>query len=240
MDVQTVKQIVRDELPGLVRADERIRQLVMELSKEVLHEKADKAETESWFNQILNELKQDREEQARKWEEERRSREENNRKWDEQNRKWEENQHAIRFLMKKSQKFETTIGALGARWGIRSEASFRNGLKGILEENFDIHVLNINEYDDEGEVFGRPDQVELDLIMINGILLIGEIKSSVSKADMYLFHRKAQFYEKRHNRKAKHCIVISPMVDEKAKKVAKDLGIKVYSYIDEITAEDLS
>jgi hypothetical protein len=109
-----------------------------------------------------------------------------------------------------------------------------------MEENFDVAVLKINEFDDQGEVFGRPDQVELDIIIINSILIICEIKSSISKADMYLFQKKAQFYEKRHNRTAKHLIVISPMVDEKARKVAGEWGIKIYSYADEIPPEFLT
>jgi len=226
MDTQTVKQIVKEELPKLVRSDKRIRKFVLELYREVSLEKADKKETESRFDRILEELKQDREEQSRKW--------------DEQNKKWEENQEEIRKLLKKVQKQDTTLGALGSRWGIRAESTFRNALKGILEGNFDVKVLNINEYDDQGEVFGRPDQVELDIIIINGTLIICEIKSSISKSDMYHFQKKAQFYEKRHNRTAKHLIAISPLVDEKAQRVARELGIKVYSYADEIPPDLLT
>jgi hypothetical protein len=237
VDTQTVKQNVKDELPKLVRSDKRIRKFVLDLYREVTQEKADKIETESRFDRILEELKKDREEQSRKWDEESRKWEEQNGRWDEQNRRWDENQGVIRRLLKKVEKHEVSIGALGARWGIRAESSFRNALRGILEGNFDVKVLNINEYDDQGEVFGRPDQVELDIIIINSILIICEIKFSISKGDMYLFHKKSQFYEKRHNRTAKHLIAISPMVDEKAQKVARELGIKVYSYADEIPPE---
>jgi hypothetical protein len=258
MDTQIVKQIVKEELPKLVRSDKRIRKFVLDLYREVSLEKADKKETESRFDRILEELKRDREAQSRKWDEQNKKWDENqeeirelrdeqnrkwdeqNRKWDEQNKKWEENQEVIRKLLKKVEKHDISIGALGARWGIRAESSFRNALKGILEGNFDVRVLNINEYDDQGEVFGRPDQVELDIIIIDGILIICEIKSSISKGDMYLFHKKAQFYQKRHNRTAKHLIAISPMVDEKAQKVARDLGIKVYSYADEIPPDLLT
>jgi hypothetical protein len=219
VDTQTVKQIVKEELPKLVRSDKRIRKFVLDLYREVSLEKADKKETESRFDRILEELKQDREEQ---------------------NKKWEENQEVIRKLLKKVEKHDISIVALGARWGIRAESSFRNALKEILEGNFSVKVLNINEFDDQGEVFGRPDQVELDIIIINSILIICEIKSSISKADMYLFQKKARFYEKRHNRTAKHLIVISPMVDEKAHKVAGELGIKVYSYADAIPPDLLT
>jgi len=109
-----------------------------------------------------------------------------------------------------------------------SERAFRDGLAGILEESFNVEVLRIEDYDDTGEVFGRPEQIELDVIIKNGLLLICELKSSVGKADMYSFERKARFYERRHDRKADRLIVISPMIDPRAAKVAETLGIETY------------
>ena len=66
-------------------------------------------------------------------------------------------------------------------WGLHSEQSFCDALKAILEESFGVPVINVTEYDDEGEVFGRPDQIGLDLLIKNGLLIIGEIQSSISK-----------------------------------------------------------
>jgi hypothetical protein len=110
----------------------------------------------------------------------------------------------------------------------------RYALKGTLEDSFDVEVVNVTEYDDEGEVFGRPDQVELDLIIKDGLLIVCEIKSSVSKADMYTFERKVRFYERKHERQASRALVISPMVDKQARIVANKLGIEVYSYVEDI------
>ncbi len=67
-----------------------------------------------------------------------------------------------------SRKHDSSIGALEARWGLYSEASFRNGLKAILEDTFGVSVQRYEGYDDQGMVFGRPDQVELDVIIANG------------------------------------------------------------------------
>jgi len=235
-----------------------MREWVLQLTREQF---ADKQETESRFDRMLEEIRQMREEHNRKWEENqrelrrlreehnrkweenqrelRRLREEQNRKWEEQNRKWEKNQATIDAMLKEiqmlSRKHDSTIGALGARWGLHTEQSFRNALRGILEDSFGVEVINVNEYDDKGEVFGRPDQVELDLIIKDGTLILCEIKSSMSKADMYTFERKVRFYEKRHDRKAKRMLVISPMVDEGAKEVATKLGIEVYSYAEEVS-----
>ncbi len=129
-------------------------------------------------------------------------------------------------IMKKQ---DRSIGALGAQWGIKSEASFRNALAGILEESFGVQVLRVDEYDDEGQVFGRPDQVELDVIIKNGLLILCELKSSIDKAGMYIFERKVRFYEEKHKRKATRTMVISPMIDLRAMKVAQDMGIEPYS-----------
>lgn len=99
----------------------------------------------------------------------------------------------------------------------------------ILEKSFGVTVINVNEFDDEGTVFGRPEQVELDVVIHNGTLILIEIKSSMSKADMHIFERKARFYERRHERQAQRLIVISPMIDPRAREVGKGLGIKLYA-----------
>ena len=164
----------------------------------------------------------------KRWEAERR----------EQNKKWEENQRVINEMLasiqKLDQKHEATIGALGARWGLHSESAFRKGLRAILEGSFGVKVERYEDYDHEGTVFGRPEQVELDVIIHNGTLILCEIKSSMSKSDMYSFWRKKNFYENKHNRKASRAMVISPMIDDYARSAAKDLGIEVYGYADSV------
>jgi hypothetical protein len=74
--------------------------------------------------------------------------------------------------------------------------------------------------------------VELDIIIKNGLTIVCELKSSIDKAGMYIFGRKADFYSKNQNRVVDRKIVISPMVDERAIPVAKSLGIEIYSYAD--------
>ncbi|HRX71677.1 MAG: DUF3782 domain-containing protein [Candidatus Competibacteraceae bacterium] len=178
-------------------------------------------------------------EQRRKWDEQNRKWDEQNRKWDEQNRKWDEqnrtNQKLLDEIALSRSRQEQGISALGSRWGLASEHSFRNALKGILEKSFGVEVLNINEFDDEGLVFGRPDQVEIDIIIKNGETILCELKSSMSKGDMYIFDRKAQYYERRHQRPIQRKLVISPMVHPTARPVAEKLGIEVFSYVEDAT-----
>jgi hypothetical protein len=244
MSTELLKETIKRELPGLLRDDPGLRAYILELTRQ---EYAGRAETQDRFYEILAELRRDREQQARKWDEQKaeanRDREQQARKWDEQKaeanrdreqqaRKWDANQAELRRLheeiMEQARKHERGIGALGSRWGLQSEKAFRDALAGILEKNFGVQVINVNDYDDQGEVFGRPDQVELDVIIQNGLLLICELKSSIDKAGMYSFERKARFYERRHQRQANRLIVISPMIDARARKVAERLGIETY------------
>ncbi|MBM4053854.1 MAG: DUF3782 domain-containing protein [Planctomycetes bacterium] len=177
-------------------------------------------------------------ENEKRWQANDRHWKENEKRWVEQERKWEENQKIIREIQESiktlNRKYDSSIGALGARWGLRTEQSFRNALKGILREVSGLDVINVIEYDEEGAIFGHPEQIELDLVVKNGCFMICEIKSSISKSDMYIFRKKADFYQKRHNRQAQRLIAISPMVDKKAMEFAKDSGILVYSYVEDI------
>lgn len=210
MTQNEIKAMIQEKLPDIIVHDPLFRDFVLKIVSEYY---SPKKETDNKFDRILLELQRDREEQTRKWEEQKNL-----------------NKEIMEEIKKLSKKHDSTIGALGSRWGLYSEASFRNALKGILENSFGVEVLNINDYDDIGEVFGRPDQVEIDIIIKNGLTILCEIKSSMSKPDMYTFHKKIEFYEKRHAKKANRRIVISPMVAPKAVQVAIDLGIEIYSY----------
>ncbi|MDS4018978.1 MAG: DUF3782 domain-containing protein [Candidatus Competibacter sp.] len=191
MNVELLKETIKRELPGLLRDAPALRAYILELTR---REYAGRAETQDRFYDLLAELRRDREERAREWDEYK----------DEQNRRWEANQVELRRLheeiMAQAQKHERGIGALGSRWGLQSEKAFRDASAGILEKNFGVQVVNVNEYDDWGEVFGRPDQVELDMIVKNGLLLI------------------------------------SPMIDARARKVAERLGIETYGDSTEVEA----
>ena len=171
------------------------------------------------------------EENDRKWDQAVKRWEENDKKWAENNRRWHENQEDIRRLWSR---VDVGLGAIGARWGMRAEGSFREALKGILEKSFGVRVERYLEKDAEGKVFGRPDQVEIDVLIRDGVLILCEIKSSMIKSDMYAFVRKVRFYQEKKGKKAQRMLVISPMVDDKAKAVADLEGVEVYGYPEDV------
>ena len=120
------------------------------------------------------------------------------------------------------------IDALGARWGILAESAFRGAMTGVVERYFGGSVRRWAYYDEEGFVFGRPSVIEVDMLIKDREHILIEIKSSVSRADVFELWRIGQLYERVRGIKPRLAIV-SPFVREKAKKVAKELGIEVYT-----------
>ena len=237
MEKQEIVQLLKEQLPTLLEESPELERWIERLTAQRY---ANRQQTESRFDQLLDELRRDREEQSRKWEE---SKAESDRKWAEQNRKWEEskaeserkwaeqteqNRRLWLEVGEQKSRLDRKIGALGARWGIGSERAFRQALAAVLTESFGVEVLNINEYDDTGEVFGRPDQIELDIIVRNGTLIIFELKSSTDRSQLYIFSRKIAFYEKRHQRTADRKILVSPFIHPRAQELAQELGIETY------------
>ena len=218
-----------------------------------------KQESERKWQENQQELRQMREESDRKWQATQQElhllREESDRRWEENQQRWEENwaklqrmqeesernwqqQHETnRQLHKKMDRVDATLGAIGARWGTRSEASFRNALRALLQEVADVQVQQVDIVDETGEVFGYPANVELDIVIHNGKLIVCEIKSSVSRAEVREFHDKIQFYKKHRQQEIDRTMLISPMIDAKAKEAAQALNITLYSHVDDAFPE---
>jgi len=85
MNTESLKEAIQRELPAILRADPDFHAYVLELTR---REYAGRAETQDRFYELLAELRRDREERAREWDEYK----------DEQNRKWEANQEELRRL----------------------------------------------------------------------------------------------------------------------------------------------
>lgn len=239
-----IREIVRRELPKLVKHDESIRTLILDLGEKRF---AEKKRTDDKFDKILAELARDREENNKRWEEnnklwnqrwEENSKrwEENSKRWEENKKLWEENSKQIKAMLQEltnfKSRFDQNIGAIGARWGRNSEVAFREALSAILQQHTSLKVLHFVEFDDEGLVFDKPDQVEIDVIIKNGTTILVEIKSYVSKADVAIFLRKAKYYEKKHQ-KPKELIIITPQILPEVIARATEAGIKVFSYAEE-------
>jgi hypothetical protein len=128
--------------------------------------------------------------------------------------------------------FMSQIGGLGARWGLQTEEAFRHGIRTILGE-VGFTTERFLTWDATGEVFGHPEQVELDVVIQNGKVIVVEIKSSLDRANTYLFDRKVAFYTRHTGRQVDRKVVIASYADERAKEVAMRLGIEVCTDVTE-------
>ena len=184
-------------------------------------------ENDKKFEQIFKKL----EENDKKFEKIFKKLEEHDKRFEAHDRKFEE---LLKEIRRVDHRIDRTIGAIGARWGFATEYSFREAIKYVLEEITHKKVERYISYDEEGYVFGTPDRIEIDIIIKNGEIWIIEIKSSTSKADVYIFARKIEYYEKQENKKVSKKLIISPMVDSKAKELLDKFGIQIFSAPEDI------
>jgi hypothetical protein len=122
--------------------------------------------------------------------------------------------------------FDAKIGGLGARWGLQTEEAFRQGMRAILSE-VGFLTERFLDFDVDGEVFGYPEYVELDVVVKDGKVIVAEIKSSLDKGNTYLFERKAAFYARKTGRQVDRKLIIAPYADHRAVEVAARLGVEI-------------
>jgi len=127
-------------------------------------------------------------------------------------------------------RLETIITGLGARWGIMNEDSFRQGI-GELLSNSGWKVSREVLYDRSGYVYDEPSDVEYDIVIKDGSVILVEITSSLKRGDLPTIKRKKEFYEKVKNIKVNLVYVVTPFIHdrypERVKAMAKDMGIEI-------------
>lgn len=122
--------------------------------------------------------------------------------------------------------FTAQIGGLRGRWGLQSEEAFRQGMRTVLRE-VGFTAERFLDYDAQGEVFGYPEQIELDVVITNGKLMVLEIKSSLSKGDVYHFARKAAFYARKTGRQVERKLIVTPYAEAQAKEAGMRSGVGI-------------
>ncbi len=144
--------------------------------------------------------------------------------------RFEEEMKVLHEKLEKTEKrLDSTIGALGARWGIYAESAFREGMKAILETDFGVKVKRYITIDTEGKVFNRPDQIELDLIIYDGKLILAEIKSALHRGDVHLFLNKVALFIEKEKKTPDRLMIISPFVHSSARELADQHNIEIHT-----------
>jgi hypothetical protein len=134
-------------------------------------------------------------------------------------------------MMKGFDAMNRRISALGARWGLESEEAFREGLRGILEKELGLKVERWTAFDETGSVFGHPSQVEVDVAVSNGKVMLIEVSSHVKQADVAALVKKAELYERITGRRPDRLIVVTPFAEERAMEAALKLGVEIYTRV---------
>jgi hypothetical protein len=134
-------------------------------------------------------------------------------------------------MMKGFDAMNRRISALGARWGLESEEAFREGLRGILEKELGLKVERWTAFDETGSVFGHPSQVEVDVAVSNGKVMLLEVSSHVKQADVAALVKKAELYERITGRRPDRLIIVTPFVEERAMEAALKLGVEIYTRV---------
>ena len=231
---------ILNELKQMREESERQR-IEFRQEMQVLREESNRLREESeqrWveFRQEMQVLREEsnrlREESEQRWVE---FRQEMQVLREESNRLREESRASRAYLDDSLRRFNHTVQGLGARWGLLSEEAFRNGLAAILTDELGFRVERYEGYDDSGSVFGHPEQVEMDVIIRNGLVIAIEIKSSISRSDLSLFQRKIAFFEQTENVTVNRRFFISPFVDPNAVALAEGMGIELYTHSLDIT-----
>ncbi len=143
----------------------------------------------------------------------------------------EELVRAVRSHDERLATFDRKLTALGARWGVESEDAFRKAMKGVVEDILGVAAVSRWAYfDREGVVYGYPSQVEVDMVIKNGVHILVEVKASVSSGDVLELSKIGKLYELVTGVKPR-LLLVTPFIDEKGLKRARELGIEVYTSV---------
>jgi hypothetical protein len=122
---------------------------------------------------------------------------------------------------------ERRISALGARWGIMAESAFRESLRGLLAKELGYRVEKWVAFDEKGRVYGYPSEVDVDIAVSDGKLILIEVSSHVRASDVYAFRRKAELYVEKTGRRPDRLVIVTPYIDDKALEASKQLEIEI-------------
>jgi len=138
-----------------------------------------------------------------------------------------------RKLKKEMKEYRKILTIISHRLGILSDESFREAMKYVIQDTLKVaKVSRLKIYDEEGIVYGKPLDVEVDIAIKNNTHILIEVKSSVSKGDVSELYNIGKVYEKKFGIKPR-LVIVGGFIDEKAKPLAKDLQVEIVPAIKE-------
>ena len=215
------------------RIDERIARLEEKFAK--LEERQQKleerfAELEERFarleerQQRLEEKFARLEERQQKLEERFAKLEERQQRLEEKFARLEERQYKLEEEMRETRR---VLIAIAHRFGILSEAGFREAMKYVVEEVFGTAIVEKKSLKDtEGIVYGHEAIIDIDVLIRDKEHIIIEVKSRVSRGDIVELYRIGKLYEKTYKIKPR-LVIIGGFIDPKAWETASKLRVEI-------------
>ena len=118
------------------------------------------------------------------------------------------------------------FGVLGSRWGDGAEEAFRQGLLEMVRD-LGYTVEHYQGQDPDGFIDYTPRSFDLDVLVRDGEVVVAEIKSNASGADVTEFHRCVQLYERQTGRRATKRVLVAVTIQAMAITRAQELGVIV-------------
>ena len=124
------------------------------------------------------------------------------------------------------EKLASKINALGTRWGIVTEETFRETIKYLIEDLLkEYKVGKWTYYDQEGCVYDHPSLIEIDVLIKDKDHILVEFKSHADKADIVELYRIGILYEKVNKIKPK-LLMVASTIRKRAKELADSMNIE--------------
>jgi hypothetical protein len=152
---------------------------------------------------------------------------EHSKRIEEHSRILEEHSKRIEELIKEVRELSRIVNVVAHRFGVLSEEAFRNVMKYVVEEVFGVAKVEKWVYNDaEGFVHGVPAVIEVDVVIRDREYILLEVKSRVSRGDVYELSKVGKLYEKVTGVKPRLAI-IGGFMDRGVKEMAERLGVEI-------------
>ena len=149
-----------------------------------------------------------------------------NRRFEEVDKRFEEMDKRFEAILEQIREIRVELAGLGGRLGRGFEDLVRQTLKAVVGAEVK-EVKRLIMWDEKGEVYGHPENVEFDAYASNNEKFLIEVKSSANKGDVLIFNKKAEWAEKTLGKTRK--ILIAAYVEDAAYRECIQLGITVIS-----------
>jgi len=119
------------------------------------------------------------------------------------------------------------ITAVGYRYGVFTEAAFRDAVRFLVEDLLrEYRVERWEYYDGEGMVYGHPSMVEADVLIRDREHILVEYKASADRGDVAELYRLGILYEKATGVRPR-LLLVSPAIRRRAAELARRLSVEL-------------